>query len=460
MSTFLITWILAIIFAIISIICFTVAFFREKSKYSAIAGLASAIVSFILLFNIDISKPIIEPLDNEIKTYETDVNVTISSEVPNYFTIYYSIDGTDPKYGNLYKDTIALSESTTVCARNKFLWMWSDIAKTSYIIKKDVLISDDDTFVPDYASGKENVNSDSTYRNNQGFFSKQDQMYYFATSTGIYKINSSFEKCELIVDDIYAIHLNVLGDWIYYSSFDGIYKIRTDGKYKTRIVQLEEIPLDMSVHNKTIYCIKPDDAKLYSNDLNGQNEKCLYNKTVCKFICIDLYIYFVEAEVTKKDNIILSYRTTALKKMFYDGSDIQNIFETEYDNDGELLNDAPSNLCAYKDYVVCSNSFSLFLINRYSNDIKKINNQGGYGLCVYNDCAYYSTVKPTVNGYLTKVSLDTYESDTFAKPLNDDSVQLLCIYPVEDKVILMVEREKWYYLDINNELIRIKFDVT
>lgn len=134
MSVFLITWVLAIVFAIISFIFFIIAFFVEKAKYSIIAAFASAIVSSIFLFNIKISEPIIEPLDNEIQIYESDVSVTVKSEEP-FFKIYYSLDGTDPKFGSVYEDTIILSQSTTVCARCKFFWMWSNINQNTYKFK-------------------------------------------------------------------------------------------------------------------------------------------------------------------------------------------------------------------------------------------------------------------------------------------------------------------------------------
>lgn len=46
--------------------------------------------------------------------------------------IYYSLDGSDPKYGELYSEPIIILESTTVCAKSNFLWLWSDVSTVTY----------------------------------------------------------------------------------------------------------------------------------------------------------------------------------------------------------------------------------------------------------------------------------------------------------------------------------------
>ncbi len=110
-----------------------------------------------------------------------------------------------------------------------------------------------ESFVTDYEPVKENIYKDSTYKSNNGYFSKQDKMYYFATSVGIYKTNNDFEECELITEDQNAQYLNVIGDWIYYSTDNGIYSVKTNGKEKSLIVELDDYPIDMMIVDKRIY---------------------------------------------------------------------------------------------------------------------------------------------------------------------------------------------------------------
>ena len=336
-----------------------------------------------------------------------------------------------------------------------------DYKITTEAIKKDdeMLSSEQSTesFVPDYKPGKQNTINDSTYQNNLGYFSKQDEMYYFATATGIYKMNSDLGKCQLVIEDKYVRYLNVLGDWIYYSTENGIYKIKTDGSNKISVVQLKGYPVDMAIQYENLYYIKSSDGKLYSNNLNGENEKCICNDNINKFICIESYIYYVQAEITKNDNTI-SYKSISLKSMDNNGNNIRTLFENTYNNDGVLINDTPQDLCEYGEYIVCSNYFGLFLIEKLTGEIKQINDKGGYGLCVFDNFAYYSAPEPNINGILAKASLDSFDTVIITRPFEDNS-QLQYIYHVEDKIILTLDCETWFYLDENNELQRITFDV-
>lgn len=223
------------------------------------------------------------------------------------------------------------------------------------------------------------------------------------------------------------------------------------------MVQLNSYPLDMAIQYEYLYYIKMSDTRLYSNNLNGENEKCISDKNVTKFICIDSYIYYVQSEIIKNDDTI-SYRNISLNSMDDNGNDIRTLFKNMYDESGGLINETPSDLCEYGEYIVCSNYFGLFLIDKISGEIKQINNKGGYALCVLDNFAYYSTLEPNTNGILSKVSLDSFESETIAKPFEDNS-QLDYIYPVDNKIILTLDCKMWYYLDKNNQLQRIPFNV-
>lgn len=126
---------LSIIFAILAIIFLVLSFFKDadKNKYEKMATVFSGLITFISLFNITVPAPIILPLDNETQKYTNDIEITIKSDEDCLFKTYYSLDGLDPKTeGNQYEEEITISESTTVCARNKFLWLWSDINRNTY----------------------------------------------------------------------------------------------------------------------------------------------------------------------------------------------------------------------------------------------------------------------------------------------------------------------------------------
>lgn len=89
-----------------------------------------------LISHISVPSPVILPLNNETETYANSLEITIDSEKIILLKTYYTLDGTDPKNGEFYKDIITTSESTSICARNNFLWMWSEPVERPYIINK------------------------------------------------------------------------------------------------------------------------------------------------------------------------------------------------------------------------------------------------------------------------------------------------------------------------------------
>lgn len=123
--------ILAVILLIIAIKQLVVGDTHKNALFSAIGTLFSILFSLVSYMNIDVPKPNIFPLNNDTQTYTGNLTIEITSD-DNTLDIYYSIDGTDPKYGELYENSIIISESATVAARTKFLWWWSDISKSSY----------------------------------------------------------------------------------------------------------------------------------------------------------------------------------------------------------------------------------------------------------------------------------------------------------------------------------------
>lgn len=127
------------IFAII--FCFKTVRQVKKEKltkstcFNAVAAFFLAVSSVISLINITLPSPEIYPLNEKTATYVGFTEVTISNN-NLLFQIYYSLDGSDPKNGNIYEEPIIVDESTTVAAKNKFLFWWSDVVDRAYIIEK------------------------------------------------------------------------------------------------------------------------------------------------------------------------------------------------------------------------------------------------------------------------------------------------------------------------------------
>ncbi len=136
MALFILTSILPIAFLIIAIFLGIKACIEIKdkdSKREKIIAIISMLGSLLTALIIHIPEPIIYPLDSEIREYTESAQVSIST-CP-IFKTYYSVDGTDPNQGIKYENDFNITHSTIVSARNKFLWMWSDISKNSYYFK-------------------------------------------------------------------------------------------------------------------------------------------------------------------------------------------------------------------------------------------------------------------------------------------------------------------------------------
>lgn len=97
---------------------------------SVIGGLFSVLATMYTLLN-SVPSPTIYPLNNDARVYNGTAEVIIESYP--IFSIYYSLDGSDPKDGKIYKDSFTLTETTTVVAKNRFLhFFWSEPSKSTY----------------------------------------------------------------------------------------------------------------------------------------------------------------------------------------------------------------------------------------------------------------------------------------------------------------------------------------
>ncbi len=152
MLSFIVFSILTIILAILAV-TFTImsAIKKENKVFTTLAAVVTVILAFMTNANIDVPAPIIYPLDNDARVYNGKVEVEIEYIKFLFSHTYYSLDGSDPKTGNIYEGPLVVTESTTVAARNRFLLWWSELSKSTYRFENmqitysselDLLISD------------------------------------------------------------------------------------------------------------------------------------------------------------------------------------------------------------------------------------------------------------------------------------------------------------------------------
>lgn len=126
-----------IIFAVFAFAFEIISFFKEKhnGKFSIGSSIFSVAITLLGTLCISVPIPNIYPLNSEAKIYEDQVEITINAINFPFLNTYYSLDGSDPKYGNTYNGSFVVTESTTVSSRNKFLWGWSDLSERTYTVR-------------------------------------------------------------------------------------------------------------------------------------------------------------------------------------------------------------------------------------------------------------------------------------------------------------------------------------
>lgn len=108
---------------------------RKKENNLLFISFSGIVISVIgSLFTLFTSVPIPEiyPLDNEARIYNGIAEVTIDAVNLPFFHTYYTLDGNDPKNGKIYENTLTISKTTTVSAKNKFFFWWSGLSQRTY----------------------------------------------------------------------------------------------------------------------------------------------------------------------------------------------------------------------------------------------------------------------------------------------------------------------------------------
>ena len=96
----------------------------------SVLGVIFSIFGMIYTLLNAVPAPTIYPLDNEARVYNETAKVYMNSYP--FLTTYYTLDGSDPEFGYIYKDEFTITKTTTVSAKNKFLIFWSGLSQNTF----------------------------------------------------------------------------------------------------------------------------------------------------------------------------------------------------------------------------------------------------------------------------------------------------------------------------------------
>lgn len=180
-------------------------------------------------------------------------------------------------------------------------------------------------FVPDYAPGEENTVGNRADNLIDGFVARQGNWVYFAEGNCyryLMKATADGRNKQLIAtSDTGFYRLNVLGDWIYYTS-DGIYRIRTDGTGRELLSTMNAWRLLVAGDDAWFY-VEGQSGTLYHMDIPSRRVTALEENvnTSGQFgsmaVVGDRLLYRTAGEVIARD-LRTGYKRTLADNLYAD----------------------------------------------------------------------------------------------------------------------------------------------
>lgn len=161
---------------------------------------------------------------------------------------------------------------------------------------------------------------------NESLITKQGEWLYYSSKDGIYKSTLDGTKTEKLCDET-GISIIVKGNWVYFKS-EGIFRVKTDGKKLEQVSDMAMSGTFRIIEDKIFF------SSEYKMELDGSKCEQIYDKNSASGLTINIiddWIYFYDRDSNDKDHIY---------KMKTDGSDLQAIFDGRADYmivDGEWI---------------------------------------------------------------------------------------------------------------------------
>ena len=102
----------------------------------------------------------------------------------------------------------------------------------------------------------------------------ENHIYYVSDHLNLVSVDKDFQNQIYIMENPSGSgigNLNLIGDWIYYTRGDELYRVRTNGNDREKLYDLGLL-LDVNIVGDSIYFINfNDSSNIYRMDINGQN---------------------------------------------------------------------------------------------------------------------------------------------------------------------------------------------
>lgn len=237
--------------------------------------------------------------------------------------------------------------------------------------------------------------------NSYGYYTFQDGWIYFADeSTGkLHKMKRDGTSKTLIYN--YSVgNVNVIGEWVYFTSQGGIYKIKVDGSDLT-LISSDSVYRSMIVAGNWIYYVNRNDGySIYKISTNGTGRMKVNND----------HTYFMNY-----NNGVLYYENV---------SDNRYIYKINANGTGRTLVKAVSvyELNVTDNYIYYTNG-SIQRINKDGSGQTTISTDMAFALHVDNNYIYYKN--NTDNGNIYRMSLTGTNKFKITNVTNTDAIHVV-----------------------------------
>lgn len=201
-----------------------------------------------------------------------------------------------------------------------------------------------------------------------------DSIYFISGTNRLTKIQTDGSSKTELLRDISFGNIYIVDDWIYYTDynkFDGLYRIRMDGKGKKEITS-DRVQNFCVAGNRIYYCNMYLSGGLYTVSTDGKDKRKIVEAQISTINVVDNWLYYINLS---------------------DGNSIWKV-QTDGQNRMKLVSDMVNSLNVAGEWIYYSNANDndfLYKIRTDGTDNKLLNAENTARFCVAGDWIYYTT---------------------------------------------------------------------
>ncbi len=270
-------------------------------------------------------------------------------------------------------------------------------------------------------------------------------VYYKPDGGGkLLRYNIDTKLSEIIVPEMFSTVWNVIDDWIYYEEYEGLYRVKTDGTNKMKL--LDSNIFEFQINSSGIYypTIKSDHTieGYYKIDLDGTNRQMLIND-----LAPDSSFF---SEIYK--DYIYYYQDDGIYRVKKDGT-----------NKKKIINQPTQEFKITDDHIYYKSQGDLYSAACDGKDQEKIIEDSGLSFTKYKDNIFYLKYDKEYTS-LFKYNLTSKQSEQ-VRSMNFPNTHTIFVKEKDNNLLLSCSVDKgyclvtsYYLLDMDTNEVKVIYD--